>query len=129
MPLIALVVFVLFFSSVISFLLICILDPRSLSSTYLSVIILIPFCFSSAFLEGFSSLSSLELIQIFTVLILLSTASNTAFKSPIALFVPLHYFPILFCNLCILPAFFPGPFYLSLLYHSFLSILHRIYDF
>lgn len=66
-----------------------------------SVIILISFCFASALSESFSSLSSLELIEIFRMLILPFTASNSVFKSAIVLCVSLHYFPMLSWNLYI----------------------------
>lgn len=74
------------------------------------------FFFTSTASKGFSSFSSLQLVQIFIVLILFFTASNSVFLifgCIICLLISLSY-PGIFI---FLPAFYPGLFYHFCFYH------------
>lgn len=128
MSLIANVLCILFFSSVISVLLvywISILCPLHLFLYHFNRLLL---CLSIS--QRASQVSPIcNWFRFFIVLILLFTASNSVFKSVIVLFVPLRCFSILSCNLYIfcLP-FIQVPF-MSLFSHSSFSILNRFYDF
>lgn len=104
--------FVLFFGNF--FLLTCVLDLYSLSSICLSVIILI-FFFTSTASKGFSSFPLCGLVQIFIVLILFFTASNSVliFGCIICLLISLSSSGIFI----FLPAFYPGLFYHFCFYH------------